>query len=190
MSCMCDEEPGFENFDEWFRSIARELSRSAERISQLDVDDIAGAFGVDATAARHWLDGASQWLRDQFENGPGQGAAPSSSPAPSTAGHPAAPSSPPADRARADDPLRSAAPHPLDVPTDEQGLALSALLSGRWTIEPGSHALAARGEGPGPSDALGIVRELRVRDWITAEGEVTPVGRHAVTRWLERAADY
>jgi hypothetical protein len=28
------------------------------------------------------------------------------------------------------------------------------------------------------------VRELRVRDWIAADGEVTVVGRHALGRWL------
>jgi hypothetical protein len=85
------------------------------------------------------------------------------------------------------DPLRSAAPHPLDLPTDEQGLALAALESGRWMVEPGTDALAARGDGPGPSDALGIVRELRVRDWLGADGEITLVGRGALSRWLEAA---
>ena len=86
------------------------------------------------------------------------------------------------------DPLGTAGPHPLDQPTDEQGLALAALDSGRWIIEPGTDALAAKGEGPGPSDALGIVRELRVRDWIAADGELTLTGQRALSRWLEAAA--
>jgi len=84
-----------------------------------------------------------------------------------------------------DDPLRHAGPDPLDTPTDEQGRALAALDSGRWTIEPGTSSLAATGDGPGPSDALGLVRELRVRDWIDAEGEVTMVGAAALRRWLD-----
>ena len=50
----------------------------------------------------------------------------------------------------------------------------------RWTPAAGrsspARRAAAHGEGPGPSDALGLVRELRVRDWIDADGEVTLVG--------------
>jgi hypothetical protein len=73
------------------------------------------------------------------------------------------------------------------MPTDEQGMALAALESGRWIVEPGTDALAGKGDGPGPSNALGIVRELRVRDWLGADGEITLVGRRALTRWLEAA---
>lgn len=88
-------------------------------------------------------------------------------------------------RAPAPDPLRGAAPNALDLPTAEQGQALAALDSGRWIVEPGTEALASGGEGPGPSDALGLVRELRVRDWITPEGKLTLAGRRALGRWLE-----
>ncbi len=83
------------------------------------------------------------------------------------------------------DPLRGAGPNPLDIPTGEQGEALAALDSGRWMLEPGTEALTAGGEGPGPSDALGLVRELRVRDWITADGKLTLAGRRALSRWLD-----
>ncbi len=89
------------------------------------------------------------------------------------------------NRPPAGDPLRGAGPTPLDVPTSEQGEALAALDSGRWTLEPGTEALAAAAEGPGPSDALGLVRELRVRDWITAEGKLTLAGGRALSRWLD-----
>jgi hypothetical protein len=75
------------------------------------------------------------------------------------------------------------------MPTEEQGLALAALESGRWTVEPGTDTLASHGEGPGPSDALGLVRELRARDWIAAEGKLTSAGRHALDRWLEGATN-
>ena len=85
------------------------------------------------------------------------------------------------------DPLRHAGPHPLDLPTADQGLALAALDSGRWRVEPGTSALAVHGEGPGPSDALGLVREMRVRDWMTADGEITLAGRNALRRWLDAA---
>ena len=166
---MCEDEPERESFDEMLRSFAREVSRSAERVTQIDVDEIAGAIGVDPARARDWVDNAGRWLRAQAE-GLGDELAGGMR---STAR--------PAD----EDPLRHAAPHPLDLPTDEQGLALAALDSGRWTVEPGSHMLASRGEGSGPSDALGLVRELHARDWITAEGEVTLAGRRALSRWLE-----
>ncbi|MBV8941111.1 MAG: hypothetical protein JO321_15940 [Solirubrobacterales bacterium] len=82
------------------------------------------------------------------------------------------------------DPLRGAAPNPLDLPTTEQGQALAALDSGRWTLEPGTETLASSAEGPAPTHALGLVRELRVRDWISPDGELTLAGRRALTRWL------
>ena len=31
---------------------------------------------------------------------------------------------------------------------------------------------------------VGLVGELRARDWINAEGEVTLVGRNALRRWM------
>jgi len=43
------------------------------------------------------------------------------------------------------------------------------------------------GDGPGPRDALGLVRELRVRDWLDADGRLTLAGRHALSRWLDAA---
>jgi hypothetical protein len=169
---MFGDDGSRDSFEEMIRAIAREVSRSVEDMTKIDLDDIAGSVGVDAERARQWLDGASQWLRSQSPTPPED----SASPAPE----------PPKPITNAD-PLSSAGPHPLDLPTDEQGLALAALESNRWTVEPGSHALASRGGGPGPNDALGLVRELRVRDWIAADGEVTVVGRHALGRWLAAA---
>ena len=32
-----------------------------------------------------------------------------------------------------------------------------------------------------------LVRELRVRDWLSAEGEITLAGRNALMRWLDAA---
>ena len=182
---MFGDDGNRDSFEEMIRAIAREVSRSVEDMTQIDLDDIAGSVGVDPERARQWLDGAGQWLRSQTA-GPQE-----SRPAPTPEPH-----QPPAADGRGDgrhaapageDPLSSAGPHPLDLPTDEQGLALAALESNRWTVEPGSNALASHGDGPGPNDALGLVRELRVRDWIAADGEVTVVGRHALGRWLAAA---
>ncbi len=147
------------------RDIARELSESVQRtVSEVDVDGLAEKFGVDPDRARDWVDMAAGMLRAQA----GQMAFRKSSPP--------------------EDPLRSAQPHALDLPTDGQGLALAALDSGRWTVEPGSRRLTGHGDGPAPNDALGLVRELHARDWITTDGEVTLVGRHALSRWLDRQA--
>jgi len=165
--------PDGESFEEMLRSIAEELGRSIERAADnVDLDDIAHSVGVDPATARGWAESASSWLRAQTES-LGEELA-----------HQTGAVRRPAVRL---DPLDSAGPHPLDLPTDEQGLALTALDSRRWTVEPGTDALTAKGEGPGPSDALGIVRELRVRDWIAADGELTLAGRHALTRWLDSA---
>jgi hypothetical protein len=84
-----------------------------------------------------------------------------------------------------DDPLRHTGPYPLNLPTADQGAALAALESGRWKLEPDTSALGADGEGPGPEDALGLALELRVRDWITVDGELTLAGRAALARWLD-----
>jgi hypothetical protein len=170
---MCGDEGNHESFEERVRSVAEELSRSVERaVGQVDVDEIAGFIGVDPDRAREWVDSAGSWLRRQTENLGDEVAF-------TAGGSPAA--------ATDEDPLRRAGAHPLDLPTEEQGLALAALDSGRWTVEPGSNTLAAHGDGPGPSDALGLVRELRAHDWVGADGELTLVGRHALSRWLDVA---
>ncbi len=182
---MADDESNGGSFEDTLREIARELGRSVERaVDNIDVDEFAQMFGVDASAAREWVESAGSWLRSQAERVdedlpfrmPSQRREPDrEKPVPSDS------------PLRSDDPLRSAGPHPLDLPTDEQGIALAALESRRWMVEPGTDALTARGGGPGPSDALGIVRELRVRDWLGADGEITLVGRRALSRWLEAA---
>ena len=96
-------------------------------------------------------------------------------------------STPAGDAARIpedDEPVHHAGPHPLATPTTEQGVALAALESGRWRIESGTFSVH---DGPGPSDPLVLLRELRVSDWITADGKLTLTGRKAIARWLEQA---
>lgn len=168
---MFEESPGDESFEDTLRSIARELGRSVERAAeQVDFDEIAETIGVDPERAREWVESASSWLRAQTENLGDEVAQ-------RIAGSRTA--------AAREDVLRGVAPHPLDLPTEDQGLALAALDSRRWTIEPGANALAAQGDGPGPTDALGIVRELRVRDWLSADDQLTVAGRYALKRWLD-----
>jgi hypothetical protein len=74
------------------------------------------------------------------------------------------------------------------MPTEDQGLALSALDSGRWKVDPGTEELVQIDEGPGPAHPIGLVGELRARDWIAPHGELTVVGHNALKRWLARAS--
>lgn len=164
MGVMSDDEQQPRSFEETARAIAEEIRRSIEFASQADPEDIARAAGIDPDRVREWVDNAGQWLRSQFEGTHGPAAEPFS-----------------------EELFRDAEPHPLDVPTTAQGTALAALDSGRWSIEPGTTTFSVKGGGPGPRDALRLVRELRDRDWIDADGSVTLVGRHALSRWLAAA---
>jgi hypothetical protein len=177
---MPDDDHIPHSFEDAIRSIAQEVGRSFERmVGEVDLDGWAHAVGVDPTRAREWADIAGEWFRSQVENFGEDVAAQTSRP------HHAEHTEPASEPSRHEDPLRGAQPHPLDLPTEEQGLALAALESGRWTFEPSTNRLEAHGSGPGPNDALGLVRELRARDWIAADGKVTLVGRDALKRWLE-----
>jgi hypothetical protein len=157
------------DFEDRLRAIAKEISRSVER----NIDEVAETFGVDADRARQFADAAGQWLNDHVEGGEelfGHERAESSQHG--RPGHPAKP--PMVDDQAATHPSRPG-PHPLDLPTAPQGLALSALDSGRWTVRPGSNVLASTGEGAAPVDGAERVSELRGRDWIKADGELTLV---------------
>jgi len=169
---MIEDDRGDESFEDTVRSIVREVSGSIERIAQVNLDEVTEAIGVDLARARELADGAVGWLRARAEGlgasgtfwGGGSRGAPVGDAPPSGAG-----------------------PHPLDLPTAAQGLALAAVDSGRRTVEPGSDRLAADGRSPGAGDAPGLIDELRARDWITADGEITLAGRHALGRWLDAA---
>lgn len=171
---MAEDGPDGESFEETLRSIAGEVARWVERlVEDVDVDQFAESTGVDPGAARDWLESAGNWLASNTENLGEELARRAAQPGSSSLAR--------------TDLLEGAGPHPLDVPTEDQGLAMAALESGRWAVEPGTGTLTAKGEGPAPSGALGIVRELRVRDWILPDGELTMAGRYALTRWLDSA---
>jgi hypothetical protein len=176
---MSDEDKP-KSFEETLRAIADEVTRGIERVQRGEAEDLAREYGVDADRAKRFMDTAGDWLRSQADAF--NASQSESAPAPETGRS----ESRPADTQWTTFPS-GAGPDPLDVPTDDQGRALAALDSGRWEVEPGTSALSARGDGPGPSDALGLVRELRVRDWIDADGEVTQTGHAALQRWLDAA---
>lgn len=159
-----------ESFEKKLRAIATELSRSVERaVRSIDLDEIARQIEIGGERARELTDSAGQWISDRLGEREADHAAQAQKLEPETA-------------ART---LPGAGPHPLDVPSDEQGRALSALDSGRWRVEPGTDVLVAVGDEASPADPGGLVSELRARDWIAANGEVTVVGREALKRWSE-----
>src|SRR4051794_34268614 len=117
-SCMSDDRHGFEDL---FRKFAEEGERGLERASD-HLDGVARRSGVDPDDAKRWIDSAGQWLRDQVEGAGSAGPFEPDEPA-----DPAPRAERPGGPLHADDPLREAAPHPLDLPTTDQGVALAAL---------------------------------------------------------------
>ncbi len=181
---MSDGDPGHESFEDKLRAIARELGESVERAAeQIDLDEVAEQIGLTGERVRELAELAGQWLNEQFQFPAGAGWPHTQRPGPGKSGAPDADASAEAGRARP----RPAGPHPLDMPTDEQGLALSALDSGRWKVQPGTNEIVSHGDGPPPDEHEGLVGELRARDWIAASGELTLVGREALRRWMETA---
>jgi len=154
---MPDDEPDGRSFEDVARALADEVNRVVERLSAIDVDEIGRAANEEADRARRWIEDLMRSMTQSGDAAPGP----------------------------EDAPVHHAAPHPLAMPTDEQGVALAALESGRWKIESGTFAVH---DGPGPSDPLGLLRELRVTDWVTADGELTLAGRKALERWLDRTS--
>jgi hypothetical protein len=153
MGGMTDDERDGRSFEDVARALADEVHQAVERLSSIDLDDIARAANEDVERARHWVEHLARSLTQAGDTAAG------------------------ADVAHAP----PAGPHPLAMPTTEQGVALAALESGRWRIESGSFSVH---DGPGPSDPLTLLRELRVSDWVTADGELTLSGRRALARWL------
>jgi len=156
-----------ESLEAKLRAIAQEFGGSIERaVESLDLNEVAERVGMSGERAKELADLAGQWLSNQIQ----------------------APVANPHDDSEAESrSSRPDGPHPLDMPSEEQGLALSALDSGRWKVDPGTEELVPIDSGPGPSQPIGLVGELRARDWIAPHGEVTLVGRDALKRWLTRA---
>jgi hypothetical protein len=167
-----------ENFEDRLRAFADQLNRSVQRFSELDLEELADRYGVDSQQARAFADMAGQWLSDRMSGGDPLFSQPEPGARPSRPGPAPSPSPSPREGASA----RSGGPHPLDAPTEAQGLALAALDSGRWTVRPGSNALSGSGIGPEPTGA-DLVGDLRARDWIAVDGGLTLAGRNALTRW-------
>jgi hypothetical protein len=179
-----------ESFEDRLRAVAAEISRSVQRMSEVDLEEIAERYGVDADRARSFADAAGQWLNDHMSSGePLFGAGRPGGDDSVVPGVVTDLDAPMAPTGGSQPPAAAPGPHPLDLPSGRQGLALSALDSGRWTVRPGSNQLAGTQVGTPPSAAPDLVSELRARDWITADGTLTLVGRHALARWCRTAED-
>jgi hypothetical protein len=155
-----------ESLEAKLRAVAEEIGVSIQRAAEsLDLNEVAERLGMSGERAKEVADLAGQWLSNQVS----------------------APFANPQDQSEAEKRSpRPDGPHPLDMPTEDQGLALSALDSGRWKVDPGTEELVQIHDGPGPRQPIGLVGELRARDWIAPHGEVTLVGRDALKRWLTR----
>lgn len=179
-----------DSFEDRLRAMAEEIGRSVQRMSERDIDELAESYGIDPARARTFADAAGRWLSDRLSGGePLFAQDEHRDPDSTTLRADAEMDAPPAPGATRGQRSAKPGPHPLDLPIGRQGLVLSALDSGRWTVRPGSNQLAGTGEGPPPPDAPDLVSELRARDWITADGTLTLVGRHALARWCRTAED-
>lgn len=182
-----------DSFEDRVRALADQISRSMQRMAEVDLEQLAEGYGVDVDRARTAASAAGQWLSDRLSSGEPLFDADRSDDHGSAAPGPDANFEQQVVQAT-ESGHRSASPgpHPLDLATGRQGLALSALDSLRWTVRPGSNQLAGTGAGPLPpemADASDLVGDLRARDWITADGALTLVGRHALARWCRTADD-
>jgi hypothetical protein len=160
-----------DSFEDRLKAIADQIAKSLTS----DIDEVAQRLGVDADRAREVAGTVERWLSDRF-----------SDQEPSVGDQPDVPA---AAQRTAPTVTFGPGPHPLDLPTQEQGIALSALDSGRFAVRPGSGELAGTGADPdlGAGELADLVNELRARDWITPDGTLTVVGRQALLRWCRTA---
>ena len=175
---MSDEDKP-RTFEEALRAIADEVARHRRGSSRATSRTSRATYGVDADRAKRFMDNAGDWLRAQADAFGAYG--------PFPAGDPASESRP---------------AEPANVVMGRRRCAARART--RWTRRPTSRAArwprwtpAAGRSSPAPARSpptvtaparatrSGLVRELRVRDWIDADGEVTLVGRAALQRWLD-----
>src|SRR3954465_2050436 len=101
---MPDDEPDGRSFEDVARALADEVNRAVERLSAIDLDEIARAANEEADRARRWFEELARSLAQTGDTAP--------DPTPAPAHHPVR--------------------NPLALPTAEQGAALAALESGLW----------------------------------------------------------
>ena len=100
---MPDDEPDGRSFEDVARALADEVHQAVERLSTIDLDDVARAANEEVERARRWIEDLARSLAPTGD----------------------------AVRSPDDAPVDHAGPRPLAMPTTEQGVALAALDSGR-----------------------------------------------------------
>jgi hypothetical protein len=160
-----------DSFEDRLKAFAEQIAKSLTS----DIDEVAQRLGVDPDRARDVASTLERWLGDRFSDQEPHIVDQSDVPAP--------------PRRTAPTTTFGAGPHPLDLPTPEQGIALSALDSGRFTVRAGSSELAATGADADlhVGERTDLVNDLRARDWVTPDGTLTMVGRQALLRWCRTA---
>src|SRR3954454_20748237 len=110
---MPEDQPEGRSFEDVARALADEVHQAVERLSTIDLEDIARAANEEAERGRRWIEALARSLAQTGD----------------------------AARGLEDPPVHPTGPHPRAMPTTEQGVALAALESGRWRIESGTFSV-------------------------------------------------
>lgn len=167
-----------DGFDDVVRGIVGEAVRFAEQASRREASGFGGAGGIDLDRARRWADDVGRRFAGEAAATRGSDRPAGTSAAPTT--RQGAHEVPVVDA----EVVVPAPPHPRDVPTEEQGRALAALDSGRWSLDPEAGRLVSAHDGPAPERPKRLARELRARDWVDEDGRPSRAGARALDRWL------
>ena len=60
---MSEQEPDRNSFEDIARAVADEVSRAMERLSEIDMEELARTASTEAERARHWLEELGGWMR-------------------------------------------------------------------------------------------------------------------------------
>src|SRR5438477_119532 len=109
----------YDSFEDRLRAIAEQISESVRRISEVDLEEFADRYGIDAERARAFADAAGQWLSDRVSSeeplfGQNRHGDPRSAVS-------AVFDALVAQGAGIRQPVNKPGPHPLDVPNGRQG---------------------------------------------------------------------
>ena len=169
---MSDPDPERSSFEEVARALADEVSRAVERLSALDLDELARAASAEGERARQWIDELGRWLREQGEGFAGFAARLRIARARA-----------PGRRGSTATRRAASARSPHRRPGAGAGGTRLGPLEGR----AGNQRAGRPRRGPRPQRRARARPRIRVRDWMTADGQITLAGRDALTRWLEAA---
>ena len=177
---MSDPDPERSSFEDVARALADEVSRAIERLSEIDLDEIARAASAEGERARQWIDELGRWLREQ-------GDAWEPGPAPAIARRPGARPA----RIRCDTPGRIRSISPLPTRAGAGGTRLGPL-EGRAGNErarrPRRGPRSQRRARARPRDASSRLDDRRRSDHAGRPRRAEPVARRRGSRLTDPAA--